>query len=44
MAVELATKRSSSAKKGTVSKAVARRVEDYSHWVRRLPRKSRDFH
>jgi error-prone DNA polymerase len=23
---------------------VARRVEDYSHWVRRLPRKSRDFH
>jgi error-prone DNA polymerase len=23
---------------------VARRAEDYSHWVRRLPRKSRDFH
>lgn len=23
---------------------VARSVEDYSHWVRRLPRKSRDFH
>jgi error-prone DNA polymerase len=23
---------------------VARHVEDYSHWVRRLPRKSRDFH
>ena len=23
---------------------VAQRVEDYSHWVRRLPRKSRDFH
>ena len=23
---------------------VAQRVEDYSHWVERLPRKSRDFH
>jgi error-prone DNA polymerase len=23
---------------------VAQRVEDYSHWVQRLPRKSRDFH
>ncbi len=23
---------------------VAQRVEDYSHWVSRLPRKSRDFH
>lgn len=23
---------------------VAQHVEDYSHWVRRLPRKSRDFH
>jgi len=23
---------------------VAERVEDYTHWVRRLPRKSRDFH
>lgn len=23
---------------------VAQGVEDYSHWVRRLPRKSRDFH
>ncbi|HKU14443.1 MAG TPA: error-prone DNA polymerase [Steroidobacteraceae bacterium] len=23
---------------------VARHVEDYTHWVRRLPRKSRDFH
>jgi hypothetical protein len=23
---------------------VAQCVEDYSHWVERLPRKSRDFH
>jgi len=23
---------------------VAQRVEDYTHWVERLPRKSRDFH
>ena len=23
---------------------VAQRVEDFSHWVDRLPRKSRDFH
>ena len=23
---------------------VAQHVEDYSHWVERLPRKSRDFH
>lgn len=27
-----------------VINVVAEEVEDYSHWIRRLPRKSRDFH
>jgi error-prone DNA polymerase len=31
-------------KEADVIHVVARRAEDYSHWVRRLPRKSRDFH
>jgi error-prone DNA polymerase len=31
-------------KEADVIHVVARRAEDYSHWVRRLPRNSRDFH